>query len=187
MSKKERMEGKLNELWTKWDDVDIDDIPEEELEKMGEELEGFEKTIGYGEKSIFLYTQMEKYYQVIKLRDGYLFHFVGKKDIIRPNCIQISKYLDEENLQKGDFVLRNDKIKKIIIDRANILYGISGQIKFKVGLLGKSFALNEVMGPVDYKKFFGEKLTIKNEGQSILERLERDAMERIQNKNNEDE
>ena len=38
MSKKERMEGKLNDLWTKWDDVDIDDIPEEELEKIGEEL-----------------------------------------------------------------------------------------------------------------------------------------------------
>ena len=70
MSKKERMEGKLNELWTKWENVDIDDIPEEELEKMGEELEGFEQTIGYGEKSIFVHTQMEKYYQVIKLPEN---------------------------------------------------------------------------------------------------------------------
>lgn len=34
-------------------------------------------------------------------------------------------------------------------------------------------------------KFFGEKLTIKNEGQSILD--ERDAMERIQNENNANE
>ena len=184
MSKKERMEGKLNELWTKWDDVDIDDVPEEELEKIGEELENLMGQIGYGTKSIFVHTQMEKYYQVIKLQDGFLFHFVGKKDINRLNCIHTEKYIDQENLQKGDFILRNDKIKKIIIDCANILYGIWGQIKFKVGLFGKSFALDEQLGPVDYKKFFGEKLTIKNEGQSLVQKIERDAMARIQNENN---
>ena len=69
MSKKERMEGKLNELWTKWDDVDIDDIPEEELEKIGEELENLMGQIGYGTKSIFVHTQMEKYSDFKRILD----------------------------------------------------------------------------------------------------------------------
>ena len=119
MSKKERMEGKLNELWTKWDDVDIDDIPEEELEKIGEELENLMGQIGYGTKSIFVHTQMEKYYQVIKLQDGFLFHFVGKKDIVRPNCIHTDKYIDNLVKEFSDKINVANKYVQQVEKKAN--------------------------------------------------------------------
>ena len=187
--KKEKVSGGLSNIWDKLDMLEEQDASEDAIDEVFEELEDFAKQVGHGKKSIFLHTLKEKYYQVIKTNEGYAFHFVGDGDIVQSKCFPASKYITESSLQDHDFIVKHNKIKKIIynagLDVWTYEYNI---IKFKLKWFArKKYVVYTYLDDIDYKAFFGEKLTIKNEGQSILERLERDAMERIQNENNANE
>lgn len=159
-AKKDKI-GTIDEDLEKWKNKDIDEIPEEQLEKIGTNHQNFNKRIGYGTRSVFLMTLSKKYYQLIKTEDFFLFHYIGKA-IYKNNCLAKNHYINIEELDKNDFVIMHQDIKKIIIDCESFLYRRWGKIKFKkVNGKTKSFGLEESCGYYRHKEFFADKLKIK--------------------------
>ncbi|MBO5310154.1 MAG: hypothetical protein J6A98_03035 [Clostridia bacterium] len=163
MGKREKdLSGTYDEDFEKLKDVDIDDIPEEVLEDIVEKQSKFTGRIKYGEKSVFVKTFGGKFFQLIKTKEHFVFHYIGK-GLYKKNCWSANRFIDISELDKCDFAIRRDNIKKIVADCQSLFYPHWGKLTFKLKSgKSKSFGMEESCGYYRYNEFFDNKFKTKH-------------------------
>ena len=143
-----------------------------EINALIKEDDEFKNSIGYLKNSIIIVTQyVGTMYQVIKINDGFLFHYIGNilKGIDQSKVIKDFINIEQDIVNKKDYILKFVEIDKIT---ANIKsnYNIMDYGNLKVTLKNgknKKYLLINLFEENELKIFFGDKINVIKQVKNI--------------------